>query len=108
LISFVRSTRCSINKGGASTHLDTERHGRHQSSTKVGSLERGQHRVSTGLRGDLHRVIDILRKDGVLVIPVVSRDVADKPASGPLRLVVLALLIQPDGGLGQEDQDRQP
>ena len=97
-----------MDKGESATHLDTERHGRHQRAAKVGPLERGEHSVSTGLSRDLHRVVDVLREDGVLVVPVVSRDVADKPASGPLRLVVLALLVEPDGRLGKEHQDWQP
>lgn len=53
-------------------------------------------------------MLDLLAHHGVLVLPVVAVDVTDQLAEGPLGLVVLALLVQPHGGLGEQKQDGQP
>ena len=42
------------------------------------------------------------------MLVVEARDVADEPSSSALGFVDVAAFVQPNGGLGQEKQDREP
>jgi hypothetical protein len=89
-------------------HLHGEGDGGDEGTAEVGPLEAGDP-TQLGRLGRLgERVLDLLAHHGVLVPPVVAVDVTYQLAEGPLGLVVLALLVQPDGGLGEQKQDRQP
>ena len=94
--------------GCRAKYLAADRKGRYECAAQVRALETRQHAVLAHLGSGGGRALKTLCEDGILVLVVEARDVADEPSSSALGLVDVAAFVQPDGRLGQEKQDREP
>lgn len=90
------------------THLDGDRHSRDESSSQIRTLETRKHAVFTGLCCRRLRRLNTLGENGILMVPVVSGDIANEPSSGTLSFGVVAPLVEPNRGFGETYKDRQP